>query len=184
MSEHQAEHSPEQQRSAERAAEIEQAAAEALKNIEKSAEYVAENTAEKITAARELIEKQAETTTVPAAEKQAPPAAHHPTKLDKTKAYWQTVHAMQRRLKPASKQFSKLIHNPAVEKTSEFASKTVFRPSITLGATATALIVGGFFYVTARHYGFALSGSEFIVSLAAGALIGLMLEILTKPFRK
>lgn len=174
---------PEHSRQPERSAEIEQAAAEALKSIERSAEVVAENTAEKIEAAREMIEKQAEVQVVPTTEKEAP-KAHHPTKLDKTRAYWDTVHAMQRRLKPASRRFSKVIHNPTIEKTSEFASKTVFRPSVTLGASATALIVGGFFFLTARRYGFALSGSEFVVALVSGAIIGLMLELLTKPFRK
>ena len=54
--------------------------------------------------------------------------------------------------------------------------KTVMRPSVTLGATWTALIVGVVFYWTARHYGFRLSGSEMILALIVGGLLGAGLE--------
>jgi len=182
MSEHEHQ-SGEQLRGPERSQELEKIAAEALKEIERTAETVTENAAEKLEQARAKIEQQAETPPPAIAEKEKP-KAHHPTSLDKKHAYWQTVGAMQRRLKPASRTFSKVIHTPVVEKASDFAGSTIFRPSVTAGATTTALIVGAFFYITARHYGFGLRGSEFIVSLAAGAIIGLMIELLAKPFRK
>ncbi len=183
MTEHGAEHSPEHGRSPERSAELREAAAEALKNIERAAETVGENAADKLEAAREAIEHQAEAPVVPIAEKEAP-KKHHPTIFDKQHAYWQTVHAMQRRLKPASRAFSKVIHAPAIEKTSDIAAKTVFRPSVTLGATTTALVVGAFFYITAQTYGFPLRGSEFAVSLLAGAILGLILEAVFKPLKR
>ncbi len=175
--------SPEQQKSAEQSIELDKIAAEALRQIEKSAEIVTENAAEKIELARAKIEQQPETPKPAIAEKERA-KAHHPTGLDKKRAYWQTMDAMQRRLKPASRTFSKVIHAPVVEKASDFAGATIFRPSVTLGATTTALVVGAFFYITARHFGFALRGSEFVLFLAVGAIIGLFVELIAKPFRK
>lgn len=86
--------------------------------------------------------------------------------------YRDTLTSLQRRLSPRSRTFSKVIHAPAVEKTSEALEKTVLRPSVTLGATWTALLVGLIFYFTAKHYGFRLSGSEMFVALIVGGLIG------------
>lgn len=172
---------PEHSKSPEHSAELAEAAGEALKRIEHTAEVVGENAAEKLVAAREAIEKQAEAP-VPTAEKEAT-KKHHPTRLDKKSSYWQTVHAMQRRLKPASREFSKFIHNPSVEQASDVVGKTVLRPSVALGATSTALIVGAFFYFTARQYGFLLSGSEFIVSMLVGGILGTILEFSFKAIR-
>jgi len=104
------------------------------------------------------------------------PAAHRPLLLDKALNYKQTLASLQRQLSPASRRFSKVIHQPAIEKTSEVLEQTVLRPSIALGATTTAFIVGAFFYLTARHYGFALSGTEIVLSLVVGAMIGLAIE--------
>lgn len=178
MSERHHEHEP---KGPEQSAEIAEAAGEALKRIEHTAEVVGENAAEKIEAAREIIEKQAEAP-APAAEKEVT-KKHHPTRLDKKATYWQTVHAMQRRLKPASRKFSKIIHNPSIEQASEFVGKTVMRPSVTLGATSTALIVGAFFYLTARRYGYVLSGSEVLLSLLVGGLLGVIIEAIIKAAR-
>ncbi len=62
--------------------------------------------------------------------------------------------------------------------------KTVARPSLMLGTTWTALIVGSIFYLTARHYGFTLSGSELLFSFVVGALLGLVLEGLWQAFKR
>jgi hypothetical protein len=116
-------------------------------------------------------------------EKETTAPAHHPTRLDKQAAYDDTMRSMRRRLKPASRAFSKVIHAPIVEKTSEVAAKTVFRPSVTLGATFTALILTASLYATARYYGFAISGSEFIFSLILGGIAGFVLELIGRMFK-
>lgn len=169
-------------RGPEKSSELQEAAAEARERIKHSPE-TADNSAEKIEAAREVIEKQAEKPAPSAAEEESP-KKHHPTHHDKKASYWQTVHAMQRRLRPMSKRFSKVIHAPAIETASEALGKTVMRPSVTLGATTSALFVGAFFYLTARRYGFILSGSEFLLSLLVGGILGAVLEFALKPFRK
>ncbi|MFI5240669.1 MAG: hypothetical protein ACHQUB_03095 [Candidatus Saccharimonadia bacterium] len=116
-------------------------------------------------------------------ESDKPVSAHHPTKLDKQAAYWDTLRSVQRHLNPVSRKFSQYIHNPIVDRTSEIASTTIARPSVLLGATSTAFLLGGFLYITARLNGFSLSGSEFIFSLIVGGLLGLLVEGTAKLFK-
>ena len=90
--------------------------------------------------------------------------------------YVQTLASIQRKLSPVSRSFSKVIHAPIVEKASEALESNLARPSVLFGATWTAFIVGAIFYLTAHHYGYALSGSELLFSFIVGALLGLLLE--------
>ncbi len=133
---------------------------------------------EQLEAARLKLEQQPEPQ-ASAAEKDTI-VTNKPTRLDKEVAYVDTLRSLQRHLSPASRQFSKVIHSPTVEKTSEIAGATVARPSVLLGATTTAALLGGFLYVTARVGGFSLSGSEFILSLVVGGVLGLIIEGLAK----
>ena len=103
--------------------------------------------------------------------------------IDRKQAYAQTMASIRRHLPTASRAFSKVIHTPMVEKTSEAVGKTVMRPSVTLGATSTALLVGGFTYFLAKHYGYALSGSSILLSLVIGGLVGILIEGIAKLFR-
>jgi hypothetical protein len=170
--EHEARH--EQQHAelqAERERRLETLRAEHQENGHEKAEDRAER-------AREVIHHQAEHAPKPAEHEAAP---HHPMHqvhhlLNHKLNYQQTLSSIQRKLKPASRNFSKFIHQPAVERASDIVGNTVARPSVAAGASWTALIVGGLFYFTARRYGYTLSGSEIIVSLLVGGLLGLVLE--------
>lgn len=136
----------------------------------------------RVESAREALEQQSEPVV---AEKPGPPKSHQPiTKIDQDRAYRDTMQSLRRHLGPASKSFSKVIHNPTVENVSEVVGKTVARPSVTLGATTTALIIGSLTYITAKRYGFALSGSELILSLILGGIVGALLEGLSKSLRR
>lgn len=163
------------------AKELEQMAENQLEKFDHHAE-TEPNQTEKAEQAREALEKAAEP--LAKAAEEAPREVAPPTRLDRLVAYRHTLKSLQGHLKPVSKSFSKFIHTPAVEKTSEVLEKTVMRPSVTLGASLTALVVGGVFYFTARSYGFRLSGSEFLVSLLVGGILGALLEGLVKLFRK
>jgi len=90
--------------------------------------------------------------------------------------YRDTLTSVQNRLSPSSRAFSKVIHTPAIERSSELMERTIMRPSIVLGTTWTAFIVGLVFYLTARWYGFQLSGTDMLLALLGGALLGLTLE--------
>jgi hypothetical protein len=90
--------------------------------------------------------------------------------------YSDTLGSVQNRLSPGSRTFSKIIHAPAVERSSELMERTIMRPSVVMGTTWTAFIVGLVFYLTARYYGFTLSGGEMLLALLGGAMLGLTLE--------
>jgi hypothetical protein len=136
-----------------------------------------ENPKDRAEAAREIInyqehapETDPEPTPEPSAPKVRVPFIDH--KLN----YADTMRSVQKRLSPASRTFSKVIHAPIIEKTSEVLENTVARPSVTLGTTLTALLVGSVFYLTAYHFGYMLSGSELLFSFIVGALIGIVIE--------
>jgi hypothetical protein len=149
-------------------------AREILKSNESGeTEKHAENRAEE---ARKLIDRQ-EPEPPAATEAEDKPAPSSPIAfLNHHLNYAQTLASVQRKLSPVSRTFSKVIHTPLVEKTSEALESNVARPSVLLGITWTALIVGSIFYITAHHYGYALSGSELLFSFIVGALLGLVLE--------
>lgn len=90
---------------------------------------------------------------------------------------------VQSHLPPASRTLSKVVHNRVVESVSEVLEETVLRPSVLIGGAIVGLIGGSIFYIYARIAGFPLSGSEFLISLIAGALIGVVLEIIYKWFK-
>jgi uncharacterized membrane protein AbrB (regulator of aidB expression) len=79
-------------------------------------------------------------------------------------------------MNPAERAFSKVIHNPVIEATSEAAGKTVARPAALLAGSLAALILTTVVYVTAKYYGYALSGFEWIATFILGWAIGLIID--------
>ena len=155
------------------ASEIERSTAEQL---ERRAEQAAERQHEKLDDARHEALEQAEARQT--AETGKPAASETPrqiTKADRTDSYRKTMKKMQSELPPASRTFSKVIHNPAVEKASEAIGSTIARPNLiiagALGAIASVII-----YFVARHYGYVLSGSETIILFGCGWVIGAIIE--------
>ena len=155
------------------ASEIERSTAEQL---ERRAEQAAERQHEKLDDARHEALEQAEARETTKAEKPSTPETPRQiTKADRTDSYRKTMEKMQSELPPASRTFSKVIHNPAVEKTSEAIGSTVARPNLiiagALGAISSVVI-----YFVARHYGYVLSGSETIILFGCGWVIGAIIE--------
>lgn len=174
-------HSPESKRGAE-TGELEHNAAERLKHLQDKAERAGDGNAEQAAEAARDIIKQVEAPAPveqPQGERQVGPSG-----LTRRISYEFTMKSMRQRLSPASRSFSKFIHNPTIEATSEVIGKTILRPSISIGATTTAFLVGLFLYLTARQYGFVLRGSAIWIALIIGAVIGLFAEGLYKLFRK
>ena len=103
---------------------------------------------------------------------------------DKKQSYSQTMNRVRGRMNPVSKTFSSIIHAPIVEQASELAGKTVVRPSGIMGGGLAAVLGLGFVLFFARRNGFALAGSEFILLLIGGFILGVLFEGLTKVFRR
>jgi len=155
------------------AGEIKESAAEKL---QEQAEQAAERQHKKLDDARHEALEQAETSqTVETEKPSAPETPRQITKDDRTASYQKTMKKMQSELPPASRAFSKVIHNPAVEKASEAIGNTVARPNLiiagALGAIASVIV-----YFVARHYGYVLSGSETIILFGCGWVIGAIIE--------
>jgi hypothetical protein len=162
-------------------ADLEKLAAERLRQIEQTGEQQP-NRHEALAAAREQLQHVEQP---PQAIEKATVAEPVPYRiLTKAENYRQTMLTLRHRMKPTARSFSKVIHTPAVEAASELVGKTVLRPSISLGATTTAVILTGFVYLDARHYGFILRGSEIWLSLIVGAVIGLVFELIYKTARR
>ena len=90
------------------------------------------------------------------------------TKKDIDNSYRKTLTNVQNQLSAPSRAFSKVIHNPVVEKTSD-------RPNLIISG-ALGAIASVFVYFIAKRYGYLLSGSEVIVLFVAGWSIGAVIE--------
>ena len=77
-----------------------------------------------------------------------------------------------------SRAFSKVIHVPVVEKTSEVVGSTVARPNAILAGSLAAFIFTLGLYLIAKYYGYPLSGFETIGAFILGWVIGIMFDYL------
>ena len=98
------------------------------------------------------------------------------TKQQKKVEFNKTMTSIQSEMSLSERMFSKIIHNPAIEKTSDVVGNTIARPASLLAGSLSALILTALIYVIARHYGYALSGTEFIAAFVAGWIIGLLFD--------
>ena len=79
-------------------------------------------------------------------------------------------------MKPASRVFSKVIHNKAIEKTSEITANTIARPNLIIAGGLSTLILCSTVYLIAKQYGYTLSGFEAIGTFILGWAIGAIIE--------
>ena len=142
-------------------------------NAEKSGEQNpddARHEIEKIVAERNAKEEQEKRETDSAEKLEQKPITKH----DIDAKYKDTMKNMQSQLTAPSRAFSKVIHNPVVEKTSEVIGNTVARPNLVIAA-AIGAIASAVVYIVANKYGYELSGFEtiglFILGWAIGAII-------------
>ena len=144
---------------------------ETLRAARHEAEQVYEQAAQQERATAEAERRQRETREQQRAERQrqASPAAQQ-ERFDKTMA------AVQSQLSPSSRAFSKVIHNPAIEKASEVTGNTVARPNALLSGAIAAFVLTLAIYLIARFNGYPLSGAESIAAFALGWLCGLAFD--------
>ena len=85
---------------------------------------------------------------------------------------------VQAELTPASRTFSKVIHNKAVEKTSDVVGSTLARPNAILAGAVVAFIATLGVYLIAKNVGYTLSGFETIAAFIVGWVIGIVFDYL------
>lgn len=98
------------------------------------------------------------------------------TKKEKDRAYKQTLARAQSEMSAPQRAFSKMIHAPIVERSSEVVGSTIARPNALLSGSIVAFMILTVMYVVARQYGYHLSGFEMIGSYALGWVIGLTVD--------
>lgn len=100
------------------------------------------------------------------------------TKREQAKAFDHVMDEARSHMSPAERTFSKVIHNPAVEKTSEVLGKTIARPNAILSGSITAFAMVLLFFLVARYYGYPLSGAETIFAFIIGWVLGTVYDFL------
>ena len=115
------------------------------------------------------------------------PPAQHQTVINrelKLVALSRTLSQIRRHLSKPDKAFSKVIHQPTIDKLSRISEKTIARPYGILVAGIVALVGSSVLLFAAKHYGFRYNLSVFFILLIAGYLGGLLLEAIVRMVKK
>lgn len=106
------------------------------------------------------------------------------TQQTKELAYKKTIHRAQKHLSKTERTFSKVVHQPVVERASDLGAKTVARPFGLLVGGFCALLGSSFVLYMSKHYGFRYNFFVFLLFLGGGFIIGLLLEFLWNSTKK
>ena len=98
------------------------------------------------------------------------------SKKEKAASYKKHMKVIQSELPPVQRSFSKVIHNPVVEKTSEVVGSTIARPNAILAGAVVAFFAVLGVYLVAKHFGYTLSGFETIGAFAVGWILGILYD--------
>jgi hypothetical protein len=98
------------------------------------------------------------------------------SKKEKTASYKKHMANVQAELPAPQRAFSKVIHSPVVEKTSEFIGSTVARPNAILSGAVVAFLLVLVVYIVAKNLGYVLSGFETIGAFIIGWVLGILYD--------
>lgn len=153
---------------------LEKAAEKAVESGEKSAEKArAEALEQAISVERGSAEKKKRANDSPAGRRHGVVS-----KKERAASYKKHMQHIQSELPPVQRAFSKVIHNPVVEKTSEVVGNTIARPNAILSGAVVAFVAVLAVYLVAKHYGYVLSGFETIGAFIAGWVLGIVYDFL------
>ena len=153
---------------------------ELLKSLESAAESSPESQHEKVENARN------ETEAAFSKEGGSERSGHEPsgfsravkrvTAQEKVAAYKETMSHIRQEMSSPARAFSKFIHNGGVEKASDAVSKSLARPNAILSGSTSALVLVSLVYITAKVFGYPLSGFETIGAFVLGWVIGIIYD--------
>jgi hypothetical protein len=150
---------------------------EALRSLEKSAEQAPEKQQERVESARH------EAREVLAQEPGKERRAYHDDStpqpvaaVDRNSSYNTTMQRVRTHMSVPARTFSKFIHTPGVERSSEVIGSTFARPNAIVAGSGSALICVSALYFTAKLFGYPLSGFETIGAFVLGWLVGLIYD--------
>jgi len=137
---------------------------------------------EKLESIRRSIEEKAETSEATEHKLETPEEKQHHFVGASVKEHnlQRSLTSIRRSLSGPEKQFSKVIHNPAVDQISEIGGKTIARPSGLLFAGIFALIANISVIVICRYFGYEYNYFIGIAAFVIGFVVGLIVELLLK----
>lgn len=109
------------------------------------------------------------------------PKAQHSRSLNqrvKSKAFEDTLADARAHLSAAERSFSKVVHQPVIDRISETSARTIARPVSLLTASLIALIGSSVVLFAAHRYGFRYNLFLFFALFVSGYLVGLIIEAL------
>jgi hypothetical protein len=145
------------------------------------------NSEENLDAIRRQIEKQSHQTHEAHYTKTEHSNNHHPVIVNKQlkdMSFSRTMVRTRKRLSAPSRAFSKVIHAPVIDKSSEFVGKTVARPSGMLAGAFLAFIGTSILLWVTRYYGYSYNYLLVILLFAGGMVLGLAGEGVFRIVRK
>jgi hypothetical protein len=152
-------------------------AAEVIKNrVEKESSLAEKSEAEAREQLEKVIEKSEAEEVKQEKKKQPAKAERLITKEDRKDSFKKTMETVQSQLPKSSRTFSKVIHNPTIEKVSEVTGRTVARPNAILSGSVAAFVLTLAIYTLAKINGYPLSGFETIAAFTIGWLAGMLFD--------
>jgi hypothetical protein len=106
------------------------------------------------------------------------------TKELKLDAYRKTIRQVQTSLNPIPRAFSKIAHQPAIEKISDISAQTIARPWGVLIGGVVALLGSFFVIVVSRKIGFEYNYSVILILYIAGYSAGSVYELARKSLKR
>jgi len=98
------------------------------------------------------------------------------SKKERSASFKKHMQHVQAEMPAPQRAFSKVIHNKAIEKTSEVVGSTVARPNAILSGAVVAFFAVLIVYLVAKNLGYVLSGFETIGAFAVGWIIGVLYD--------
>jgi hypothetical protein len=109
---------------------------------------------------------------------------HYITKKIKSDKYKETLKEIRTQLSKPNQVFSKFIHQPIIESTSEIGAKTIARPSGILSGGVVGLFGSILILFYAKNIGFEIPASAYVVLFLIGYLLGITIEFTYKLILK
>lgn len=125
---------------------------------------------------REAIERASSLKEVSKTEKSPAQKRRLLTRHQREVSFERQMESARADMTPSERRFSKIIHNKAVEATSDTLGSTIARPNALLSGSIFAFLLVTIVYLLAKYYGYRLSGFETIGAFALGWVLGLIYD--------
>lgn len=98
------------------------------------------------------------------------------SKKEKEASFKKHMKQVQAEMSAPERAFSKVIHNKAIERTSEVVGATIARPNAILSGAVVAFVLVLAVYLIAKTLGYVLSGFETIGAFIVGWVLGVLYD--------